>query len=104
MFGIQVTIDIAWRSCRPQGVNTDLFIKKITDFLENLKVKQIISNYKVNEVGNESLYPNGISALGISGNISQDCNESITKTVEQIFKDLKQIPLSEQDDYISATK
>lgn len=57
MFGIQVTIDIAWRSCRPQGVNTDLFIKKITDFLEDLKVKQIISNYKVNEVGNESLYP-----------------------------------------------
>lgn len=58
-------------SCKPQGVNTDLFIKKITAFLENLKTSQIITSYKVNEAGNQVLYPNGISTIGISGNLSQ---------------------------------
>lgn len=104
MFGIGITIDVAWRSCRPQGVNTDLFIKQITDFLENLKVNQIISSYKINEVDNQGLYPNGISTMGISGNISQECNKLITEEIETIFNNLQQKPLSEQDDYISATK
>lgn len=42
--------------------------------------------------------------MGISGNISQECNKSITEEIETIFNNLQQKPLSEQDDYISATK
>ena len=101
MFGIGITIG---GHVDRKGVNTDLFIKQITDSLENLKVNQIISSYKVNEVDNQGLYPHGISTMGISGNISQDCNKSITEEIENIFNNLQKINLSEQDDYISATK
>jgi hypothetical protein len=68
---------------------TQTFIKQITDFLENLKVNQIISSYKVNEVDNQGLYPNGISTMGISGNISQEINKSITEEIETIFNNLQ---------------
>lgn len=87
---VSITVIVAWRSCRSQGVDTNIFKNKISDYLYLEKIYGVIETYEVIESSDSSgLYSHGISHISLNGILSNEENNRIFNKIQSIFIDLK---------------